>query len=321
MRALITGISGFIGSHLAAQLQAAGATVFGLDRVVPSNGQGSDQHSGFRMFVGDLLDESFLQAALKESNPTHVFHLAAVLSGAPGGSAIQYTVNVIGTACFLDGLRAMNLSPWILIASSSAVYGVPQTEPEGRKPIDEQRSLRPLTPYAASKAAQEMVAIQAHLAHGLRIVRTRTFNLIGAGQSPSLLTSSLARQVALAENGGPRLLRVGNLTPRRDYTDVRDVVRAYQLLSEKDQAGDVFNVCSGVSHSAKECVDLLMRMSNVPLQVEVESSRIRIEEIDNQVGDSQNLRRATGWRPEISFEESLGQVLDDWRQRLRSGEQ
>src|SRR6266849_857892 len=112
MRALITGISGFIGGHLAAQLRAAGATVFGLDRTAPSNGQGSGQHPGCQMFMGDLLDESFLQAALKESNPSHVFHLAGVLSGAAGGSAVQYTVNVIGTACLLDSLRAVNLSPW-----------------------------------------------------------------------------------------------------------------------------------------------------------------------------------------------------------------
>lgn len=312
MRALITGISGFVGRHLTAHLTSLGATVFGVDRAAPT-GNIIDQNVT-SVLVGDLLDEFFLQSAIEAASPSHVFHLAGVLSGAPGGSLVQYKVNVLGTVCLLECLKALDLRPWILLASSSAVYGVPLD-----LPIDEDRCLRPLTHYAASKAAQEMVAIQSHLADGLPVVRTRTFNMIGSGQALSLLTSNLARQVAAAEVGGPRILRVGNLTPRRDYTDIRDVVRAYALLAGK-YAGEVFNVCSGVSHSVQETVELLVQMSTVPLTVEVEPSRMRKHEIEKHVGDPTRLRAATGWEPEIPFAESLRDLLNYCRQELRSGE-
>jgi len=315
MRVLITGISGFVGSHLAAYLRDSGATVFGIDRVAPANPGENNQVPADKVFIGSLLDESFLKAALNETKPTHVFHLAGVLSGAPGGPAIQYTVNVLGTVALLETLRSVKISPWVLSASSSAVYGAPSEQP-----IDEQRLLQPLTHYAASKAAQEMVAIQAQLAKDFPVVRTRTFNMIGRGQALSLLTSNLAQQVVSAELGGSRVLRVGNVNARRDFTDIRDVVRAYALLSKQDHAGDVFNVCSGVSHSVQECIDVLMKMSGVPLEVEIESSRIRTHEIDEQVGDPGKLHAATGWRPEISFADSLGQLLEYSRQELRNGE-
>jgi GDP-4-dehydro-6-deoxy-D-mannose reductase len=313
MRALITGIAGFVGGHLSAHLSASGATVLGVDRAAPKRNATNEAVSP-RVWVGDLLDESFVQEALRESNPSHVFHLAGILSGAPGGGAAQYMVNVLGTVSLLNSLKALNLRPWVLIASSSAVYGVPQ-----HLPIDESLDLRPITDYAASKAAQEMVAIQSHLGDGLPVVRTRTFNMIGAGQAMSLLTSNLARQVAEAEKGGPRVLRIGNLTPRRDYTDIRDVVRAYALLAG-NHAGEVFNVCSGVSHSVQEAVDLFVKMSRVSLTVEVDSSRIRQHEIDEQVGDARRLREATGWQPTIPFTESLRELLEYYRQELRNGE-
>jgi GDP-4-dehydro-6-deoxy-D-mannose reductase len=315
MRALITGSSGFIGSHLADHLMAAGATVFGLGRVVPAH-QRISQVLSHRVFAGDLLDESFLKASISEIKPTHVFHLAGVLNGAIGGSAAQYNVNVLGTIRLLDCLMSAGLSPLVLIASSSAVYGAPLS-----LPISEEHELRPLTHYATSKVAQEMVGIQYYLAAGMRIVRARTFNIIGAGQSPSLLTSWLAQQVVQAEAGGERVIRVGNLSPRRDYTDVRDVVRAYGLLANSSSSGDVYNVCSGASHSVQECVEVLMKMAQVPLELEVEPSRIRKEEIADQVGSSDKLRQATGWLPGIAFEESVTDLLDYYRQSLRNGEE
>ena len=315
MRALITGISGFVGGHLASHLLASGADVYGIDRK-PLNDSAHSSAGRYRVFIGDLLDDSSLRVLVKEIDPTHVFHLAGVLGGAPGGSTIQYQVNVVGTVRLLDTLQALGLDPWILIASSSAVYG-----PALNLPIAEEQSFRPVTHYAASKAAQELVAIQYHLAYGMQIVRTRTFNLVGPGQSRSMLPSDLAHQVALAELGGPPVLRVGNLTPRRDYTDVRDAVRAYTLLATSSRPGEVYNVCSGHSCSVQECVDLLMALSRVPLKLEVERSRMRAVEISDQVGSSERLWKTTGWRPELPLEKSLGDLLDDWRNKLSKTEE
>jgi GDP-4-dehydro-6-deoxy-D-mannose reductase len=311
-RILITGISGFVGTHLASHLRSLPIKIFGVD-CCDSSGSASGSVRGYELLIGDLLDQSFVHAALNDSRPTHIFHLAGVLGGAAGGSATQYTVNLLGTVTLLESIISLGLSPWIMVASSSAVYGKPK-----RTPTDESEDLRPLTTYAASKAAQEMAALQAQLSHGMRIVRTRTFNLIGAGQSRALLTSDLAYQVALGESTGSRCLRVGNLSPRRDYSDIRDVVRAYSLLCEKNISGDVFNVCSGKSHSVQECVDVLMKLSRVPLELKVESSRMRHEEIDEQVGNPQKLQEQTRWRPEISFEQSLSDLLDDCRRRVKS---
>jgi len=312
MRALITGVSGFVGGHLANHLATRGAEVFGADRLSQSP---VNANLAAPLFVGDLLDESFVRAALADIKPTHIFHLAGILSGAPGGYEAQYRVNVLGTAAIFETLRSLGLSPWVLVASSSGVYGAPQ-----QQPIDESCCWQPLTHYAASKAAQEMAALQAHLAYGIPLVRTRTFNMIGTGQALSLLTSDLAQQVVAAEAGGQPVMRVGNVTARRDFSDVRDVVRAYALLADKSGAGGVFNVCSGSSHSVQECIDVFMQLARVPLQLEVESSRIRTTEIDEQVGDPRKLFRATGWQPEISFSDSLKDLLEHHRQRHRNGE-
>lgn len=305
---LITGMAGFVGAHLAGHLRPLVPKVFGLDCR-----EGSNRVEAAEFFVGDLGDRSFVESALSQCRPTHIFHLAGLLGGAAGGSATQYTVNLLGTVTLLESIISLGLSPWILVASSSAVYGRPK-----HTPTAESEEMRPLTAYAASKAAQEIAALQAELSHGLRIVRTRTFNLIGAGQSRALLTSELAYQVALGELNGSRCLRVGNLSPRRDYTDIRDAVRAYALLCEKNISGDVFNVCSGESHSVQECVDVLMKLSRVPLELRVESSRMRHEEIDEQIGNPQKLQEQTRWRPEISFEQSLSDLLDDCRRRVKS---
>ncbi len=310
-RVLITGICGFVGTHLAAHLLAMGAEVFGINL----KNHNDDPHPEGRhphVLIGDVTDAGFLESTLKDIDPTQVFHLAGVLGGAPGGSDVQYATNVVGTVRVLEALRATGLAPWILIASTSAIYG-----PPAHLPIDEEQGFSPLTHYAASKAAQEMVGIQYHRAYGMCIVRTRTFNLVGPRQSPSLLPSDLARQVALAELGGPLVLRVGNLAPRRDFLDVRDAVRAYALLAGSGRPGEVYNVCSGRSYSVQECVDVILALARVPLKVEVEPSRVRPVDISDQVGSWERLQGATGWRPGIPFHQSLADLLADWRERLR----
>jgi GDP-4-dehydro-6-deoxy-D-mannose reductase len=310
MRALITGISGFVGSHLARYLLTLGADVCGIARRPESEWSfpGSER---LEVCTGNILDEDFLRNCIETIRPTHVFHLAGTLGGAVGSSLGQYESNAWGTVRLLDALRALRPAPWVLVAGSSAVYG-----PAGNLPIGEEQAFQPLTHYAASKAAQELVAIQHHLAYGMNIVRTRTFNLVGPGLSRALAPSELAYQVAHAEAGGPSVIQVGNLAPRRDYSDVRDVVRAYVALAAASRPGEVFNVCSGHSRSVQECAEILTGMARAPVRLEVNSARMRRVEIEDQVGNGERLVNRTGWQPLIPIEKSLGDLLDCWRHKL-----
>ena len=303
MRALITGVSGFVGSHLAEYLQNAGAEVFGIAREPGAS-------RGGVLFKGSILDVDFLRGAVERVEPTHVFHCAAVLAGSTDAKLLHET-NVTGTSNLLAAIRDSGFRPVVIVAGSSAVYGRPES-----LPVDEDHPFAPVTVYGKSKVEQEIVARSYFQSHGMAVVVARTFNLIGPRQSPGLLASDLARQVALAERGGPATVRVGNVKPRRDYTDVRDAVRAYVMLAGGGLAGGVYNVCSGISRPVQDAVDILIAESHVPIDVKVESGRVKESEVEDQVGSFERLRAATGWRPEISFEESLRDLLDDWRLRV-----
>ena len=293
MRPLITGISGFVGSHLAEHLKAAGAEVFGLARE-----------------QGDILDEAFVRRTLSQAKPTHVFHCAAALAGETD-TRLLYETNVIGTATLFASIVAAGLKPVVVVAGSSAVYGRPQS-----LPVTEDHPFAPLTPYAASKVGQEMVALAHFLSDGIPVIRVRTFNLIGPGQSASLAASSLAQQIAAAEAGGPAVIRVGNLDGRRDYTDVRDAVRAYALLAQRAVPGEAYNVCSGVSRSIRQALDILMAEARRPVTVEVDQQRYKSgAEIDEQRGSFERVRRETGWQPAIDFAQSLRDLLEYWRSK------
>lgn len=309
MRALITGVSGYIGRHLSHRLLAEGATVYGLTRA-PERVRAFPAHPGLTLLAGDHADSSFLTAAVRQLMPTHVFHLAGTLGSAPGGYQVQYDANVGLTIALLESLLALDELPRVFIMSSSAVYGNP-----ARMPITEETAFKPLSHYATSKAAQELVAIHYYGAHGLPIVRVRTFNLIGPGNSTALLPSDVGRQVVRAERSGRGVLRVGNLAPRRDYTDVRDAVSAYVLLARTGLPGEVYNVCSGQSFSVRECLDLFLKMSRAPLELEVEPARQRSIEIANQVGSAARLHALNGWAPMISLEASIADLLDELRGR------
>jgi GDP-4-dehydro-6-deoxy-D-mannose reductase len=306
MRVLITGIAGFVGSHLAEYLQAIKVETCGVDRTGrPAQVSAGDP----RVFVGDIQDESFLKDVLTQVQPTHVFHFAGVLGGAKGGNRVQYDVNVLGTVKLLEMLRVLQLAPVTIINSSSAVYGR-----AAANPISEDQALCPITAYAASKASQEMVALHYFQEYGLPVIRARTFNLVGPRQPPTLAISAIARQVAQAERGGARVIRVGNLLPRRDYTDVRDAVAAYWLLAQEGKGGEAYNVCSGLSYSIQECVEQLVSLAKVPLTVEVDPARQRTSaEIPDQVGSAARVFQTTGWQATIPFQQSLRDGLETWR--------
>jgi GDP-4-dehydro-6-deoxy-D-mannose reductase len=309
-KVFITGITGGIGRYLAKYLLSEGVMVYGFQRKLRDIGSFSiidRQH----IYVGDLLDSNSIEEALDKVRPSHIYHLAGAIDRDVTEGNLNYELNVKGTIKLLNSVGTIGITPKILIASSSAVYGEPVSIP-----IKEEADLRPWTHYAVSKVTQEMIAVKYGLAHRLPIIRARTFNVIGPDLSPSLLCSDLARQIAYSEKIGGGPIRVGNIQPHRDFTDVRDVVRAYELLLQSGSPGEVYNVCSMASHSVKECLDVLLSKSSTHLTVDIDQSRYRTDEIKIQVGDSGKINKSVGWSPRISFEQSLEDSLNGWRAAL-----
>jgi GDP-4-dehydro-6-deoxy-D-mannose reductase len=199
----------------------------------------------------------------------------------------------------------------VLVVGSAEEYG--RIEPDDL-PVAETAPLRPVSPYGASKAAAEMLASHAFRGRGLGVICVRAFNHLGPGQSDALVASSIAKQVALAERAGGGTVLTGDLSPRRDFTDVRDVVRAYRLLVERGEPGEAYNVCSGQDVGIQEIADALAAAASVPVRFEVDQSRLRPVEIPVVRGDNAKLRAATGWAPEIPLSRTLGDILNWWRQ-------
>lgn len=314
-RVFITGITGGVGKHLARYLLSDGTEVYGLQRKMPSETSPSVLEKK-NICIGDLLDSNSLYKALNEVRPTAIYHLAGSIDRDVNEGLINYETNVTGTIRLLNAVRAVGIIPKVLIASSSAVYGE-----SINIPTKEEESFRPLTHYAVSKVAQEMVALQYSLTYKMSIVRVRSFNVIGPDLSTSLLCSDLARQIAATEKQGGNSIRLGNLKPHRDYTDVRDLVRAYSLLMQEGKPGEVYNVCAMASHSVKECLDVLISKARVPISVEIDKARYREAEIEIQVGDSTKINKLLGWKPKIAFEQSLEDSLNNWRAKLQGENQ
>ena len=293
MRALVTGGHGFVGRWLCAHLEAKG------DEVVAPHADEVD--------VTDLpAVRSFVAAA----RPEAVYHLAGVASVAESWKHPETAleVNAGGTLAVVEAARALENPPRVLVVSSAEVYGA--VGPEAQ-PISEDAPLRPVSPYAASKVAAEYVALQAFLGHGLPVVRVRPFNHVGPGQSPGFVVAALARRIAEAARNGDDTLAVGNLTPRRDFTDVRDVVRAYRLLVLHGEAGEAYNVCSGRDVMVAELVDRLMALAGVSLKLEPDPTLVRPVDVPVLRGDASRLHGLTGWRPELALDATLADVLDD----------
>lgn len=315
MRLLITGSSGFVGEHLIRAAAARGGSVVGLDITPPRRGHASD--TAVRL-CGSFRDRVFFANVLADVRPTHVVHMAGTLPGTTIDHLTQYETNTLGTVDLFETVVSSGLGPVMLVNSSSAVYG---RGPGNGIPIPETAPLAPLTHYGVSKAAQEMIARRYGVVNGLPVIVTRTFNLMGPGQSPTLLASDVARQIAIAERSNqPATVRVGDLSPRRDFVDARDGAEAYLDLLERGRAGETYNVCAGVSHSADEVVETLCALARVPVEVQSEAGRRRDTEIEEQVGDFTRVRVATGWEPRVPFRTSLLDLLEDWRERCQKGE-
>jgi len=299
VKALITGGAGFVGRHLITHLEGLGDEVLAVDR-----GTGPD-----------LLDGDGWSDLVGRERPDAVYHLAG-LSDVGGSWSIPrdtFRVNAEGTLVVLQACISAGVER-VLAVSSADVYGRVTL---GELPLTEDSPLRPVTPYAASKIAADYLALQAHLGYGSAVMRVRAFNHLGPGQTNRFVAPALAERIALNELEGGEEVPVGNLTPRRDFTDVRDVVRAYRLLVEHGEPGEAYNVCSGHDIAIAELADRLVAKSRAPMRLEGDASLQRTVDVPVLRGDYTRLNKATGWEPEIDLDQTLTDLLEEWRERHR----
>lgn len=299
MRALVTGSGGFVGRHLVAHLEEAG------DEVLAWSG-GSE--------TPDITDGEALRDALSGQRIDAVYHLAAQsrVDLSWEEAALTMQVNAGGTAQLIDALADTELHPRVIVMSSAEVYG--RIDPD-RMPIDESTPLSPQTPYGVSKAAAEQLARLTGERHGLPVLVCRPFNLIGPGQAPMFVTAAFAQQIVANERRGGGELRVGNLDPSRDFLDVRDAVAWYRRLMLDGESGKTYNVSSGRDMAVRAVLDTMVARSTVEQRVVVDRDRFRPNDVKRFVGSNDAIVAATGWEPTRPLEQSLIDVLDDWRQR------
>ncbi len=266
----------------------------------------------------DVTDAAGLAAALSSVAPDAVCHLAAQASVGRSWTEARSTfdVNAVGVLNLLEAASAVPHPPRVLLVSSAEVYG---TVTPDQLPLREDDPFRPASPYAVSKAAAELLGLQAWLGRGLQVVRVRPFNHTGPGQAPDYVVPSLARQVAAAVASGADHLDVGNLAARRDLTDVRDVVRAYRMLLADGRPGEVYNVCRGRSVAIEEVAQRLLAAAGVDLPLVVDPARVRPVDLPDLRGDPARLFAATGWVPEIELDRTLAEVLASFSRPAQAG--
>jgi len=317
LRALITGVNGFAGSHLAEYLLAhTDLEVWGTD--ISSNDRNiAHIRDDLELVVGDMSDPDVASDILSQTQPDYIFHLAAQAFVPLSWSDPWQTIanNIRLQLNILKTLVDTGSRPRVLVVGSADEYGVIAAD---ELPVTEATPLRPYSPYAVSKIAQDMLGYQYFASHGLPIVRVRPFNHIGARQSPAFVTSDFAKQIAEIEQGQREAeLHVGNLEARRDFTDVRDMVRAYYLALQHGEEGQVYNLGAERAESIREVLSILLEMSEAEIEVVQEPARLRPTDVPVVVSDCSKFRERTGWRATVSLRDSLESVLKYWRERVR----
>lgn len=299
VRALVTGSLGFAGTHLCTHLRDVGDDVVGID------------HDD-----GDLAEAGAAARLIAAHQPEVIYHLAGAsdVGGSWRDPIGTWAANATATLYVLEAARAHGVRR-VLVVSSADVYG---TVTEDALPLEETSPVQPTSPYAASKLAAEQVARQAWLGHGLETIRVRAFNHIGPGQRPSFVAPAIATAIAENELAGRHEIPIGNLSARRDFTDVRDVARAYRLLMEHGEAGELYCVCSGVATAIQDLADMLVDMAEEPMELVTASDRYRPVDIPVLLGSSERLRAVTGWAPRYATLETLRDLLAECRLRARS---
>jgi GDP-4-dehydro-6-deoxy-D-mannose reductase len=299
VRSLVTGAGGFVGVHLVRHLVEQGDEVVEMERTVDGV---------------DIADAEPVTEAIMAAKPQAVYHLAGAsdVGGSWSAPTETFLANALGTLNVLEAARAAGADR-VLAVTSADVYG---RVSEDELPLTEDQPLRPVSPYAASKVAADALAQQAWLGHRLPVIRVRAFNHLGPGQSDRFVAPSLAARIARNERDGGDEVPIGNLTPLRDVTDVRDVVRAYRLLMVDGEPGAVYNVCRGAAVSVQDIAEALLAMARRPMHLVSDPALQRPVDIPVLVGDNGALRRVTGWEPTIPLDQTLADVLADWRSRL-----
>jgi GDP-4-dehydro-6-deoxy-D-mannose reductase len=315
LKALITGISGFVGSYLAEHLlentdwEVAG-TVFGPYANI------ADLCGTLELYPAELSRLDVVTFVLEQAQPDVLFHLAAqpLVSASRRDPWGTLETNIRMQLNVLEAVAQVNPGCRVLVVGSSEEYGLIDAED---LPIDEETPLRPLSAYAISKVAQDLLGLQYHLTHRLHVVRVRPFNHIGPRQRIGFVAPDFASQIVAAELGRrPPSIKVGNLAARRDFSDVRDVVRAYVLLITEGEPGQVYNIGSGESHAIQELLDILLSLSRVNIEVQRDPDRMRPSEVPEVVCDTGRIRVQTGWQATIPFEQSLKDILEYWREEM-----
>ena len=310
-RILVTGAGGFVGSHLGRRIAESGAEALGIGRDLPAPAPGEVFTATWN---ADILDPVALEAAIAEARPTAIVHLAAQSSGAAAFEhpVETYRVNALGTLTLLEAVRRAAPGARVLVVGTGEIYG---PQPDGSR-VSEDAPLRPVSPYGLSKAAADTMAETCARLWRLDVVRTRSFGHIGPGQTDRFMVPSLARQIAEIEIGlREPVLRVGNLDVTRDLTDVRDVVEAYLALLARGRAGSAYNVCRGVGTHLTEVTRWWTERARVPVRIEVDPTRVRPVDLGYLVGDPSAIARDTGWKATVSLDRTLGEVLDEWREK------
>lgn len=314
LKALITGATGFVGSYLADYLKRNTAmAVYGTDARAASTLPPHIVERFDGLYQMDVRDPIATHELFDMVRPDYIFHLAAQAHVPTSLHAPWETLetNIHGTLNVLESLRNHKKARVLMIGSAD-VYGV--FAPEDL-PLDENQPFNPANPYSVSKAAQELLSRQYHLTYHLDVIMTRPFNHIGPGQNKEFALPNFADQIVQMERGSmPPVLHVGNLSAARDFTDVRDVVRAYTLLIEKGEAGQVYNVCRGQAYELRELVEQLIRLAQVEVEIQIDSERLRPVEVPVIIGDASRLKSRTGWEAEIPIEKTLQDILTHFRE-------
>ncbi len=317
--ALVTGSAGFVGQHLIRHLLDLGYSVHGTVRPgdAAPGGLSREERARIAVHSADLADRPALERALDEAQPTHVFHLAGqpFVPDSVRDPESTFRTNVLGTLALYEAIRqACRELPRVVVAGSAEIYGLVRS---ADLPLTERSVFNPANPYAASKVAQYYVGLQAWNLWKLPVLYAVAFNHIGPGQSDRFVVSSFARQLVEMQLGRREpVLEVGNLEARRDFTDVRDVVRAYALLAERGEPGEAYNVCSGQARSIAEVERLLEATVEISPERRTDPLRMRPSDLPELRGDHGKLKAVTGWVPEIPLEDSLRAIVAGWRDAL-----
>jgi len=315
LRALITGAGGFVGGHLCDYLLAhTDWELVGTVYPAPPD-ETRPATSRLRLRYADLRDPEGVEALLSQVQPDRIFHLAAQ-SFVPASFKDPWETlenNIRAELNVLEAVRRSGSKAWVLVVGSNEEYGAPAP---GELPQTEESPLRPNNPYAVSKVAQDFLGLQYHLAYGVPVVRVRPFNHTGPGQSPRFVVPAFARQIARIEAGLQEpVMEVGNLDAARDFTDVRDIVRAYHLALTRGEPGAVYNLASGRPRSVRSVLEMLLSLSRADIHVEQDTSLYRPVDVPVVYGSAEKFHRRTGWEPEIPFEQTLQDTLAYWRSR------